>query len=339
MRAPSAFAAALVALAACAAPPRASVSTPAGIVRADDVPTALWIAGALQRAALRLERLSPSVSAPEVEVWVVADPGGGIEGVEGMAVRSRWSGRWTLRVDADRGPALVGHELFHAHFHDRLHGWPAALVEGLADRFGLSEDILGDCSRTNMLIVVARVPVPELTLEFKRRDGTYAGLLRASSSSCTEGPPPLELERIGTLDSEELASLGYPERLYCYGVGHQAALRWLGSGAVNSLPELPPDWTALLPRTAHELALQAAAELEPARLHRWAVGSFGRQLVSILRDGPAPVTSVEDCMASIAFRLRVGDGPAVSLDDDADFHELLACLWPWLGDATGERGR
>lgn len=324
-------AAALAAFAACAAPPAVSVETPAGIVRADDLATALWVATALERAALRLERLTSEMPAPEVEVWVVADPGDGVEGVSGTATRSPWTGRWTLRVDA--GGANVGHELFHARYDARLGDWPTALVEGLADRFGLDEGILGASLRTDRMLAVARVPVPALTLEFARRDGTYAGLCHSLASACTAGPPPLGFERIGAITSDELAALTYPERLYFYGVGYAAATRWLGSEDVHVLPPDDPPWRTLLPATSDELAREAAAELGPAVLRRWALGRAAVQLAGILRDSPRPLTSIDDCLASMDFRLAVGDAPALPLDDDPDFRELLECLWPWIADA------
>ena len=221
MRRPCAAAALafLAALGACATPPAEAVATPFGIVRADEPATARWIATALEQAARRLERLPPGVPAPRLEVWVVDDPGEGDEGVVGRAKRGPWSARWTLHVDADSGWAMVGHELFHAHYQERLRGWPAALVEGLADRFGLPDDILGDCARMDRWIAVARASVPSMALEYRRLDGTKAGLVGAFSSTVTEGPPPLGIEAIGALSAAELVGLEYPARLYAYEIG------------------------------------------------------------------------------------------------------------------------
>lgn len=323
--------AALAALVACATPPPVSVATPTGVVRADDLATALWVARALERAALRLGRLSPELPTPQVEVWVVDDPGNGVEGVSGTATRSPWTSRWTLRVEADG--SNVGHELFHARFDARLGAWPQALVEGLADRFGLDDDILGESRRTDRLLAVARVTVPALTLEFERRDGTYEGLCHSMASTCTAGPVPLGLERIGALTADELTALTYSERLYFYGVGYAAAMRWLGSEDVHVLPQDEPLWSELLPATTDELAREAAAALGPAALQRWALGRSAVHLASILRDSPRPLTSIDDCLESMDFRLAVGDAPARPLDDDPDFRELLECLWPWIADA------
>ena len=331
-------AAALVVFAACAAPPPVSVATPVGIVRADDLATARWIAVALQSAALRLEKLSPPLPAPALEAWVVGDPGDGVRGVVGTAQRSLWSGRWTLRVSADRGHAMIGHELFHARFRDRLRGWPEVLVEGLADRFGLPDDILGDNARTGHLLVLARRPLPTLTLKYESKDGTYSGLRCVLSSAGTTGPPPLELDSMGALDSEDIGALTYPERLYLYGVGYAAALRWLGDGDVIALPTQAPDWAELVPASPDEFARWAAAQLEPARLHRWALACFAGELTRLLRGSPAKLGSVDEALATVQFSLTVDDAPEMPLNDDPHFRELLETLWPWIADTDPHEG-
>jgi hypothetical protein len=315
-----------LALAACATPPPESVATPVGTVRADDPATARWIAEALERAAERLERRSPGVPAPRVEVWVVDDPGGGDEGVSGRARRGPWSTRWTLYVDAELGWSMVGHELFHARFHERVRGWPAALVEGLADHFGLPDDILGDRIRVDRLMALSRARVPPLTLEYRRLDGTKSGMIGSISSTITEGPPPLELDRIGDLRPFELDGLGYPARLYAYGVGYAAARAWVDGRASEPLPASPPSWSQLLPRSADELACEASGELTPARMHRWAVGRVARVVARILCDVQA--ASIDEALAQVEFSLSVDGGPRRPLNDDADFRELLDLLWP-----------
>jgi len=320
----------LAALAACATPPPEAVATPVGIVRADDTATARWIAAALQRAAERLERLAPAVAPPRVEVWVVADPGEGDEGVVGRAKRGPWSARWTLHVDADSGWAMVGHELFHARYQEHLRGWPPALIEGLADRFGLSDDILGDCVRMDRLMALARVRVPSMALEYRRHDGTQAGVIGAFSTTVTEGPPPLSLERVGELSASELVGLDYPERLYAYGVGYAAAQAWLGDEGVDVLPATPPRWSELPLGTAEELARRAEAEFGPERVHRWAVARFAGEIVRILREDVPGAVSVDEALATIEFWLTVDTGPKQPLEGDADFRELLELLWPLI---------
>jgi hypothetical protein len=318
----------LAALAACATPPPQAVATPLGSVRADDPATAAWIATALERAAQRMQRLSPAVPEPQLEVWVVADPGAGAEGVLARAKRSAWSARWTLHVDADSGWAMVGHELFHARYHERLRGWPAALIEGLADCFGLPDDILGDCVHMDRLMALAREPVPFLAMEFRRLDGTVSVLIGALGSDLSAGPPPLELERIGALDEAELLGLDHPAALYAYAVGYAAARRWLGDAQAIALPNEAPGWSGLVPESADELAREAAAELTPARRQRWALARFAGDVVRVLRDDLLVAGSVDDVLAEVEFSLKVGDGPERILNGDADLRELLELLWP-----------
>lgn len=118
-------------------PPPRSVTTPAGVVRANTIQRAREVAVLLEDLKPRVLGELPHSVSRVTEVWVQEEPRlysfpeGLHEGAEGL-----WAGRQGrihLREDADDLRRTLAHELVHASLDKSWEGLPGSLEEGLCD--------------------------------------------------------------------------------------------------------------------------------------------------------------------------------------------------------------
>jgi hypothetical protein len=294
-------------------------------VRAVDEPTARFFAVALERESSRLERLNPWRPSPPLEVWVSAEPLDASGRVCANARRGFLSRRWTIRVDRGEGPALLGHELFHARYHDTLSGVPPAWEEGLADRFGLASNVLGDGVRAARLLAASSATPPELELTFALPDGSYSGSRRIVPSAAR---PTMTVARAARLTRAELGQLGADERRRFYGIGFAMVERWLEQEDPARLPPEHPHEPCREP--AAELERWARAALDPELRWRWALWAVAPAVLAVLEHAPLAFASPQDGLANLHFQIRIGKSEVRTLNGDDDFLELVQLLWPLI---------
>jgi hypothetical protein len=257
-------------------------------------------------------------------VWVSAAPLGAASGVGGNACRRFLSARWTIRVDRDEGPAVLGHELFHARYHDELADVPAVWEEGLADRFGLAPDVLGDGARAARLFAASGETQPEVELVFALADGTYSGAQRIVPAARASRDP--EVARALSLTRAELARSSTDERRRLYGIGFALVERGLAS---EDPAHVPLDGPPPAPEP-DALARWASDALDAELRWRWVLWAAAPAVVGALEGAPRAFVSPEECLAALRFDLRVGDGELRGLNEDAAFREALEILWPLI---------
>ncbi len=340
----------VLAIGSCVSPPRASVVSGHGTVRAPTTEEAQAVAGLLEDLMPRLRTILPCTRDPQVEVWLqeklkifwMLEPS-----QEVVALNFDAWDRIHLKRGSSSLPEDLAHELVHLMLDSSWSALPPVLEEGLADHVGLALNpgAAADFRAGRLLSVVADL-------------GGYSGRIRfahptSSGAECLVfrllQPPTDPVEPLDALQphvEEILPHSRSSAKSTLYGLGFLVVTRIvdrIGYDGLNreSRAARENGETRIAPERLLELAeldeqaeswvqaaLDALGEPELAALVAQQAGA----LAGVLAEACAPLfpgQSGEDFLALMkpALALR-REGPEIRLDDVPAFHEAFRAAWP-----------